>query len=57
MNLLSSKEVQKRTGLSGVTIWRLERASKFPERVTAMEELRNQWRSKMADPISGRKAK
>jgi arylsulfatase B len=32
-------------------------AGKFPERVTAMEELRNQWRSKMADPISGRKAK
>lgn len=33
MNLLSSKEVQKRTGLSSVTIWRQERAGGFPERV------------------------
>ena len=33
MNLLSSKEVQKRTGLSAVTIWRLERAENFPKRV------------------------
>jgi prophage regulatory protein len=33
MNLLSSKEVQKRTGLSSVTIWRQERAGEFPERV------------------------
>jgi prophage regulatory protein len=33
MKLLSHKEVQQKTGLSGVTIWRLERAGKFPTRV------------------------
>ena len=33
MKLLNSKEVQKRTGLSAVTIWRLEGAGNFPKRV------------------------
>ncbi len=33
MKLLNSKEVQKRTNLSGVTLWRLERSAKFPRRV------------------------
>jgi len=33
MTMLSKKQVIKRTGLSGVTIWRLEKAGKFPKRV------------------------
>ena len=33
MKLLNSKEVQKKTGLSAVTIWRLESAKNFPKRV------------------------
>jgi len=31
MNILSYKEVIKRTGLSRTTIWRLERQGKFPK--------------------------
>ena len=33
MNLISPQETQKRTDLSGVTIWRLEKCGKFPKRV------------------------
>ena len=32
-------------------------ANKYPERVSAMQRLHRQWRSRMADPINGRKAK
>ncbi len=32
-------------------------ASEFPDRVASMQRQRNQWRSQMADPISGKKAK
>lgn len=32
-------------------------AAKYPERVESMTKLHAQWRAKMADPISGRKAK
>lgn len=32
MKILSYKEVVKRTGLSRVTIWRLEKSGKFPQR-------------------------
>lgn len=31
--ILRFPEVQKRTGLSRSTVWRLERAGKFPQRV------------------------
>ncbi len=50
MDLLSSKEVQKRTNLSGVTLWRLEKSGKFPKRVNItpsrvgwMEEEIDEW--------------
>lgn len=33
MNLISPQETKKKTNLSGVTIWRLERAGDFPKRV------------------------
>lgn len=33
MNLISPQETQKRTDLSGVTLWRLEKSGKFPKRV------------------------
>jgi prophage regulatory protein len=33
MNILRRPEVMARTGLSGPTIWRLERAGQFPARV------------------------
>jgi len=33
MKILNPGEVVKQTGLSRVTLWRLERAGKFPERV------------------------
>jgi prophage regulatory protein len=33
MNILRKKEVSKRVGLSPVTIWRLEKEGKFPNRV------------------------
>ncbi len=33
MNLLSPKETEKKTNLSGPTIWRYERAGDFPKRV------------------------
>ncbi len=33
MNILSPDQTVKRVGLSRVTIWRLERAGKFPDRV------------------------
>ena len=32
-------------------------ADKFPERVAAMEKQYTQWRSRMADPMNGKKAK
>lgn len=31
-------------------------ADRFPNRVASMEQARNEWRSQMADPISGKKA-
>ncbi len=33
MNLLGKEKVQQKTGLSDSTIWRLERAGAFPERL------------------------
>ena len=33
MKIINKKEVQARTGLSSVTIWRLEKAGKLPKRV------------------------
>jgi prophage regulatory protein len=33
MQILRLKDVTERTGLSGSTIWRLERAGKFPTRL------------------------
>lgn len=32
-NILKQKQVTEKTTLSGVTIWRLERSGKFPNRV------------------------
>ncbi len=32
MRILRKPEVQKRTGLSGPTIWRMEKVGKFPKR-------------------------
>jgi len=43
MNFLSAKEVSKRTGLSRVTIWRLEKKGKFPKRYS-ISERRVAWR-------------
>jgi prophage regulatory protein len=37
MNILSPKEVVKRTGLSRVTLWRLEKSGQFPKRVNLTE--------------------
>ena len=36
---LRKPEVQKRTGLSDTTIWRLEKAGKFPTRVQLTEHI------------------
>ena len=33
MEILDSKAVSKRTGLSKTTLWRLEKAGKFPKRL------------------------
>jgi len=33
MNILDKKKVRRKTGLSDPTIWRLEKAGEFPERV------------------------
>lgn len=33
MKILSINEVTKRTGLSRVTIWRMEHKGKFPQRI------------------------
>jgi predicted DNA-binding transcriptional regulator AlpA len=43
MNFLTSKEVTKKTGLSRVTIWRLERKDLFPKRFI-LTERRVGWR-------------
>ena len=42
MNILSPSEVVKRTGLSRVTLWRLEKSGKFPKRVN-MTDSRVGW--------------
>ncbi len=33
MNILRKKDIQKKIGLSAVTLWRLEREGKFPSRI------------------------
>jgi prophage regulatory protein len=50
MPILRKREVSQRVGLSAVTIWRLEKAGKFPSRVQLgprcvgwKEEEINQW--------------
>jgi len=43
MNILSAKEVTKKTGLSRTTIWRLERKGEFPLRV-ALSNRRVGWK-------------
>ena len=62
MKLLNSKEVQKRTGLSAVTIWRLERAGNFPKRVNTtpsrvgwVEEEIDEWIASRPRGICNRK--
>jgi prophage regulatory protein len=40
MNILKPKDVIQRTGLSKVTIWRLERAGEFPKRIFLSDRCR-----------------
>jgi prophage regulatory protein len=34
MKILNSKEISQITGLSRVTVWRMERKGQFPKRIT-----------------------
>jgi len=61
MKLLNSKEVQKRTNLSGVTLWRLEKSGKFPQRLNTtpfrvawVEEEVDEWIARLPRGICNR---
>jgi prophage regulatory protein len=43
MNILNKRDVVKITGLSPVTIWRLERRGKFPSRIN-LSDFRVGWK-------------
>jgi prophage regulatory protein len=43
MNILNKRDVVKITGLSPVTIWRLERQGKFPSRIN-LSDFRVGWK-------------
>ena len=48
-NIIRKPEVQKRTGLSDTTIWRLEKAGDFPERVVLTDAGAVGWRESEVD--------